>query len=106
MTILTCSLHRRTMAWMSRKPAALNVAEAKRDFSSLLARVAFGGESVTITRRGRPMARLVPIAPETDLADVKGWLDDDDPFFASLEERERKRTAQPARVLSRSRAKR
>lgn len=39
--------------------------EAKTKFASLLKRVA-GGESVTITRHGTPVARLVPVAPVAD----------------------------------------
>ncbi len=41
---------------------SLNVAEAKRRFSDLLGRVADGGETILITRRGKPMAKLVPVA--------------------------------------------
>lgn len=65
-----------------------NVAEAKKNLSQLLGRVAFGGESILITRRGRPLARLVPVAGHraTALCEVKGWLDDDDPFFATVDE--------------------
>ena len=67
---------------------ALNVAEAKKRFSELLGRVAFGGEVILITRRGRPMARLVP--PEKDdrqnhLGGVEGWLEEDDPFFEEID---------------------
>ena len=40
----------------------INVAEAKRQFSDLLGRVAYRGETVVITRRGKPMAKLVPPA--------------------------------------------
>ncbi len=34
------------------------------------------------------MARLVPASPEdsASLADVKGWLDDDHPFFKNIDE--------------------
>ena len=39
-------------------PLRLNVAEAKLRLSELLATVAFGGATVEITRRGRPMAKL------------------------------------------------
>jgi prevent-host-death family protein len=39
---------------------SLNVAEAKKQFSDLLGRVAYGGETILITRRGKPMAKLVP----------------------------------------------
>lgn len=37
--------------------------EAKTHLSELLAAVE-AGETVTITRRGRPVARLVPVAPD------------------------------------------
>ncbi len=70
-----------------RSIASVSVAEAKTHLSELLGRVAYGGESVLIVKRGRPMARLVPAtaAPASrHLADVRGWLDDDDPFFAEL----------------------
>ena len=63
---------------------SVNVAEAKRRLSDLLGRVAYGGETVLITRRGRPMARLVPPGPQDaaeGLAGVRGWLEEDDPFF-------------------------
>jgi prevent-host-death family protein len=40
---------------------SLNVAEAKKRFSDLLGRVAYGGETILITRRGKPMAKLVPL---------------------------------------------
>ena len=68
--------------------ARLNVAEAKKRLSDLLGRVAYGKETIVITRRGRPMAKLVPATAEADhgLADVKGWLDDDDPFFKVVDE--------------------
>jgi prevent-host-death family protein len=39
---------------------SLNVADAKKQFSDLLGRVAYGGETILITRRGKPMAKLVP----------------------------------------------
>jgi prevent-host-death family protein len=40
--------------------ATVNVHEAKTQLSRLLARVE-GGESIIIARKGRPVARLVPI---------------------------------------------
>ncbi|MFQ5739242.1 MAG: type II toxin-antitoxin system Phd/YefM family antitoxin [Acidobacteriota bacterium] len=68
---------------------AVNVAEAKRRFSDLLGRVAYGKETILITRRGRPMARLVPVrkveSGENELAALRGWLDDEDPFFEIVE---------------------
>lgn len=72
---------------MAKEPT-VSVAEAKRSFSDLLGKVAFGGQSVLILKRGRPMARLVPAtgAPRRTLSAVKGWLSDDDPFLTAVEE--------------------
>jgi prevent-host-death family protein len=65
---------------------AVGVAQAKKSFSELLGRVAYRGESIVIEKRGRALARLVPITQERkpSLARVRGWLDDDDPFFAAI----------------------
>lgn len=73
---------------MSRGTArSVGVAEAKKRLSDLLGRVAYGGETVVITRRGRPMAKLVPPAADESegLETVRGWLDEDDPLFASID---------------------
>ena len=70
------------------KTVRINVAEAKRHFSDLLGRVAYGKETITITRRGKPMAKLVPVGPDEEkphVADAQGWLDDDDEFFTTIE---------------------
>ena len=67
--------------------SAVNVAEAKRRFSDLLGRVAYGGETVVIMRRGRPMAKLVPTGETEEgagLDAVLGWLEEDDPFFTRV----------------------
>jgi prevent-host-death family protein len=67
---------------------SVNVAEAKRRLSDLLGRVAYGGETVVITRRGRPMAKLVPPGEAGEgqgLGAVHGWLEEDDPFFAAVD---------------------
>jgi prevent-host-death family protein len=66
----------------------VSVAGAKNRLSELLGRVAYGGAQVLITRRGRPMARLVPPESLDDghgLADVTGWLDDTHPFITGVE---------------------
>jgi len=44
--------------------AQVNVHEAKTQLSRLLARVE-AGEEVVIARDGKPVARLVPVAPST-----------------------------------------
>jgi len=38
----------------------ISVADAKKHFSELLGKVAHGKEQILITKRGKPMARLVP----------------------------------------------
>lgn len=64
------------------------VAEAKAQLSELIGEVAHAGRSVLITKRGRPMAKLVPVDPpeHPHLAEIKGWLDRDDPFFEAVDE--------------------
>jgi len=76
------------MKKQDRKSSNLNVAEAKRRLSDLLGRVAYGKESFVITKRGKPMARLVPMGaePPAHLGDTVGWVDGDDPFFTRLDE--------------------
>ena len=64
----------------------VSIANAKKHFSELIGRVAFGKKHILITKRGKPMARLVP-ADEigTHLCEAKGWLKDDDPFFDTID---------------------
>jgi prevent-host-death family protein len=64
------------------------VAQAKAQLSELIGEVAHAGRSVLITKRGRPMAKLVPVdAPlRPHPAKVKGWLDKDDPFFEAVDD--------------------
>jgi prevent-host-death family protein len=70
----------------------ISVADARQNLAEILGQVAYGGEAFVITKKGRPMARLVPVLPadipakpKGSLADVKGWLEDDDPFFKELD---------------------
>ena len=78
----------------------INVAEAKKHFSDLLSQVAYGGKQILITKRGRPMARLVP-ANETDkhLSEARGWLEDDHPFFEAIDRIVRSRARHSPRIL-------
>jgi len=57
MTIMTIMV---IMGRIARRQKSVSVAAAKTHLSELLGRVAYGGETVVITRRGRPMAKLVP----------------------------------------------
>jgi prevent-host-death family protein len=91
------------LEYLQMKIVRVNVAEAKRHFSELLGRVAYGKEIITITRRGKPMAKLVPIGTDEDvlhMADIQGWLDEDDAFFTTLETIVAQRQTHPARVLA------
>ena len=57
-------------------------AEFKRKFSDFLGRVAFKHERFIITRRGKPVAEISPVGDlPSHISEVKGWLDDADPFF-------------------------
>lgn len=71
------------------KTTSVSVAEAKQHLSDLLGRVAYGKETITITRRGKPMAKLVPVGRATSqphIADAQGWLEEDDVYFKAIEE--------------------
>ena len=73
---------------------AYSVVEAKKHFSELLSRVAYGGERITIAKRGKPLAMLVPPALEpkaNHLSRVEGWLENSDPFFKIVDQTVRRR---------------
>ncbi len=78
----------------------VNVAEAKKHFSDLLGQVAYGKKHILITKRGKPMARLVP-ADEIDnhLSNARGWLEDDDPFFEAIDRIVQERSRHVPRIL-------
>jgi prevent-host-death family protein len=78
----------------------INVAEAKKHFSELLGKVAYGKKRIIITKRGKPMARLIP-AEETrvHLSNARGWLEEDDPFFATIDRIIEERSKHVSRVI-------
>lgn len=43
------------------EPGHVSVSEARQDFAELVNRVAYRGERVLVSRRGRPIAAIVPI---------------------------------------------
>lgn len=55
-------------------PKTVGAFDAKTHFSRLLARVA-RGESITITRHGAPIARLVPAVPAPEYSDKAALLE-------------------------------
>ena len=84
----------------------VGVAEAKKHLSELLGRVAYGGERIVISKRGKPMAVLIPptkSAEEGHLSKVEGWLDPDDPFFDIVGQMVSERTAHIPRISQSSR---
>ena len=83
----------------------ISVAQAKQHMADLLGRVAYGKERVTITRRGKPMAMLVPCEDargKRHLADARGWLDEHDAFFTTMTHIIRSRLSHRPRVLDAS----
>jgi len=58
----------------------VSIAEAKARLSELVRRVELGGETIVITRRGKPVARLVPavedLRPGNIATDLHGLLAD------------------------------
>lgn len=82
-------------------PQTISIADAKKHFSDLLGRVAYGKEQIIITKRGKPMARLVPTdVNDKHLAQAKGWLKEDDPFFKTIENIVQSRIRHPSRLLT------
>jgi len=76
------------------------VTEAKKHFSELLGKVAYGKKPILITKRGQPMARLVPAGHSQEhLGDVKGWLDENDPFFDTIDRIIENRKSHSSRIL-------
>jgi prevent-host-death family protein len=62
---------------------------AKKHLSDPLRRIAYRGERITISKRGKPMAILVPATEpvlEEHLGKLKGWLEADDPFFGVIDQ--------------------
>ena len=65
----------------------ISVAEAKKHFSELLGRVVYSKKQILITKRGKPMARLIPAKEvAVHLGNARGWLEDDDPFFDAIDD--------------------
>lgn len=83
-------------------PMEYSVAEAKKHFSELLSRVAYGRERITITKRGKPLAMLVPPAAGLSLdhpGNVEGWLENYDSFFKIVNQIVKNRRKHPPRIL-------
>lgn len=58
--------------------STITAKEARRTFTDLLARAAYGKERVTVTRNGRPMAVLVPVEDAEALEALEERIDLED----------------------------
>lgn len=54
-------------------PTMMSVHEAKANFSSILSEVEDKLTIITIMRYGRPVAKIVPIAPKRNMAPLPGF---------------------------------
>ena len=85
---------------------AVSIVEAKKHFSNLIGRVAYGKEEIVITKKGKPMALLLPVKENNKhLSEAKGWLEEGDPFFRIIERIIKNRNAHTPRLLEKKRTK-
>lgn len=73
---------------------SLSLSEARRTLPSLADEVAEHGEEIVVTRRGKPVLRLVPVVPEAPAMRLRGLPihisdDFDDPVAQDWEALER-----------------
>ncbi len=80
----------------------VSIAEAKARFSELVNRVAYGGDRVVITKRGKPIA-VLSAHSDKGIGTKEGWLEDSDPFFKDLTEFENRRHLRPLRAARKTR---
>lgn len=80
----------------------ISIAEAKKTFSELLGKVAYGNKRIVITKRGKPMALLSPLEKnDSPIFEFKGWLNESDPFFSAIDRIVQERAEHKPRVLKR-----
>lgn len=63
----------------------ITTADARKKFSNLINRVAFGNESFVLTRRGEPIAALVSMKELKMLQEIEDRLDIEDAWKAKNE---------------------
>lgn len=81
---------------------AIPVSEAKRTLGEVISTVRYERREVILTHHGKPVARIVPFEPgHASLADVIGWLADDDPFFDVMSSIQARRARHLPRVSRR-----
>jgi len=63
----------------------ITTADARKKFSNIISRVAFGDESFVLTRRGEPVAALVSMKELKLLQEIEDRIDIDDAWKAKTE---------------------
>ena len=63
----------------------ITTADARKKFSNIINRVAFGNESFVLTRRGEPVAALVSLNELKLLQDIEDQVDIEDAWKAEKE---------------------
>ena len=63
----------------------ITTADARKKFSNLINRVAFGNESFVLTRRGEPIAAIVSMKELKLLQELEDVIDIDDAWLAKNE---------------------
>ncbi len=85
---------------------AVSIVEAKKHFSNLIGRVAYGKEEIVITKKGKPMALLLPVKENNKhLSEAKGWLEEGDPFFKMIGRIIKNRNVHTPRLLEKRKTK-
>ena len=66
----------------------ITVTEALRNFSDVIGRVRYSGESTTLTKGNKPVVRIVPVKRLGTVADLRAWARDPNRPRLSPEEAE------------------
>ena len=84
-------------------PDTVGVADAKRDLIALIDRILRDGKPVTIARRGKAVARLVPVEEKIGSEWRKHLIfEENDPFFDIMEKIIAERKTRPMRGTPRA----
>jgi len=73
---------------MSGATTTITVTEAVRNFSDVINRVRYTGETTTLTKGEKPVARIVPVKRLSTAADLLAWVNDPNRPRLSPEEAE------------------
>lgn len=86
----------------------LSVVEAQLHLTDLVERVVQEGETILLIDGDKPVAKLIPAGQDEQaghLANVQGWLEDDDPFFSAIDEIVEARQGHRPRVVTEKEAR-